>query len=261
MTRRFALERGFRDRERRRVSVSAAIAVALVALIAVAVAAARPGWPVTMGAFVGSVIVFAVVTFVVAAVSRPRDVARALELYRWVARADRIRWRAATGDPPPSTPARARVWLAAHPARGASSDLPRIELLLWIGEFEAARAVALALPEATPTARYDRALELARIRFVASGDGDLEPVRVALDELGADSAAAATRLAVEEARRRAAQRIDFLPPLLAAREALGRSIDGFLVPDLARWVARPLLLLGLLSAVVTFVAAGALPPR
>jgi hypothetical protein len=167
----------------------------------------------------------------------------------------------ATGDPPPSTPTRARAWLAAHPAQGASGDLPRIELLLWIGEFEAARAVALALPEGTPTARYDRALEVARIRFVASGDGDLEPARLALDELVADSPAAGARLAVEEARRLAAARIDFLPPLLAARDALGRSIDGFLLPDLARWVARPLLLLGLLSAAVTFVASGALPPR
>jgi hypothetical protein len=269
MARQFALVRAFRDRERRRVSIAAVVGVAVVALIARAVAVARPGWPGTIAAFAASSVAFAVLTFVLAAIARPRDVTRALELYRWVGRADARRWTGATGDPLPSTPSRARAWLEAHPARGAGADLPRIELLLWIGELETARRVAVALPAATPEERFDRALEVALVSFVGSGDGDLAEARAALDALVTDRpdiaaetvAAARARLAVEEARRLAAARTDFLAPLLAARAVVGTGADGFLLPDLARWLARPLLLVGVLSATLTFLVAGALPPR
>jgi hypothetical protein len=267
MARQFALVRAFRDRERRRVSIAAVIGVAVVAVVARGVAVARPGWPGTIAAFVGSSVAFAVITFVLAAIARPRDVTRALELYRWVGRADARRWMAATGDPVPSTPSRARVWLEGHPARGAGADLPRIELLLWIGELDTARRVALALPATTAEERFDRALEVALVSFVGSGDGDLADARAALDGLqtggGTDVhvTAARARLAVEEARRRAAARTDFLAPLLAARTVVGAGANGFLLPDLARWLARPLLLVGVLSATLTFLVAGALPPR
>jgi hypothetical protein len=269
MARQFALVRAFRDRERRRVSIAAVIGVAVVAVIARGVAVARPGWPGTIAAFAGSSVAFAVITFVLAAIARPGDVTRALELYRWVGRADARRWMAATGDPLPSTPSRARAWLEAHPARSADADLPRIELLLWIGELETARRVALALPASTAQDRFDRALEVALVSFVGSGDGDLAGARAALvaletdDETDheADVTAARARLAVEEARRRAAARTDFLAPLLAARLAVGAGANGFLLTDLARWLARPLLLVGVLSATLTFLVAGALPPR
>lgn len=273
MARQFALVRGFRDRERRRVSLAAVVGVAVVAVVARAVAVARPGWPGTIVAFGASAMAFAVITFGLAALARPRDLRRALELYRWVGRADWARWRAATGDPVPSTPARARAWLEAHPAGAAGGDLPRIELLLWIGELDTARRVARALPEATPTERFDRALEVALVSFVGSGDGDLAEAHAALAALKVSEGAAApdaaetvalgaqARLAVEEARRSAAARTDFLEPLLAARAAVGVRADGFLLPDLARWLARPLLLVGLLSATLTFLVAGALPPR
>ena len=169
------------------------------------------------------------------------------------------------GDPVPRTPSRARAWLEAHPARGASADLPRIELLLWIGELDTARRVALALPATTPEERFDRALEVGLVTFVGSGDGDLADAHAALDALEVDRGApvleARARLAVEEARRRAAARTDFLAPLLAARAAVGAGANGFLLPDLARWLARPLLLVGVLSATLTFLVAGALPPR
>ena len=265
MARQFALVRAFRDRERRRVSIAAVIGVAVVAVVARGVAVARPGWPGTIVAFAGSSVAFAVITFVLAAIARPRDVTRALELYRWVGRADARRWMAATGDPLPSTPSRARAWLEAHPARGADADLPRIELLLWIGELETARRVALALPASTAQERFDRALEVALVSFVGSGDGDLADARAALAALETDDeahvTAARARLAVEEARRQAAARTDFLAPLLVARLAVGAGANGFLLPDLARWLARPLLLVGVLSATLTFLVAGALPPR
>ena len=267
MARQFALVRAFRDRERRRVSIAAVIGIAVVAVVARSVALARPGWPVTIVAFIGSSVAFAVITFVLAAVARPRDVARALELYRWVGRADWLRWQAATGDGMPSTPSRARAWLQAHPAQGARDELPRIELLLWIGELDTARRVALGLPATTPEERFDRALEVALVSFVGSGDGDLAEARAAVDALADEGAAEAdvtrgrARLAVEEARRLASARSDFLAPLVKARATVGSAARGFLLPDLARWVARPLLLVGVLSATLTFLVAGALPPH
>jgi hypothetical protein len=262
MARQFALVRGFRDLERVRVAVAAAIAVAVVAGIAVAVAAARPGWAATLAALAGSVVAFAVITFVLAAVARPRAVARSLELYRWVGRADWRRFMEATGEPTPSTPARARTWLEAHPATAPADELPRIELLLWIGELDTARRAAVALPADTPGARFDRALEVALVSFVGSGDGDLAEARSALEPLdGGARVAAQARLAVEEARRLAAAKRAFLPPLIAAREAVGTAADRFLLPDLARWLARPFLLVGFLSAILTFLVAGAIPAR
>lgn len=262
MARQFALVRGFRDLERTRVAVAAVVAVAIVAGIAVAVAAARPGLAATVAALVGSVGAFAAITFILSSIARPRDVARSLELYRWVGRADWHRFRDTTGDPAPTTPSRARAWLEAHPATDAADELPRIELLLWIGELDTARRAAAALPSDTPAARFDRALEVALVSFVGSGDGDLEAARSALDALDGEARTHAhARLAVEEARRLAAAKIAFLPPLLAARAAVGTAADGFLIPDLARWLARPFLVVGALSAILTFLVAGALPGR
>ena len=81
---------------------------------------------------------------------------------------------------------------------------------------------------------------------------------------------ATARLAVEEARQIAASSgarragrsaADYLEPLVQAREGVGTTANGFLLPDLARWMARPLLILGAISAVTSFVLSGALPPR
>jgi len=85
-------------------------------------------------------------------------------------------------------------------------------------------------------------------------------------------------VAIEEARHRAADwlrlapaarkralethgELDWLEPLERAREGFGRDLDGFLLPDLARWVGSPLILVGCLSALTTFLVSGALPPR
>ena len=268
MARQFALVRAFRDRERRRVSIAAVIGIAVVAVVARSVAVARPGWPVTIVAFVGSSLAFAVITFVLAAVARPRDVTRALELYRWAARADWLRWQAATGDRVPSTPSRARAWLEAHPARGAGDDLPRIELLLWIGELETARRVALALPATTPEERFDGALEVALVSFVGSGDGDLADARAGASRSSRPTPEPPrpTSPGPRPPRRRGGAppgprplRLPGAPRRGARRRGLRRQRLPAAGPG--RWVARPLLLVGVLSATLTFLVAGALPPH
>ena len=266
MARNLALLRAFRDLERLRVALGAVAGVVVVAAIAVLVASARPGWAATVIAFVLAALLFALVTFGIAAIGRPRPVTRALELYRWVVREEERRWTAATGETPPRTPARARAWLEAHPAAGGTADVPRIELLVWIGEFEAARQVVATLPTETSTDRFEGSLRRATVDFVATGDGDLDAVHEAIAELPeAARGEAAARLAVEEARELAAEpgpaAATYLGPLVRARDNLGADLDGFVFPDLARWVARPLLVLGGICAVVSFLMAGALPPR
>ena len=186
---------------------------------------------------------------------------------------------AATGEARPSRPTRARTWLETHPSAGGSADLPRIELLVWIGEFDAARQVVAGLPADTAEERFERALQQASVDFVATGDGGLDTTRAMLAELPHGSRPqASARLAVETARQDAAMRgsarqgaathgsarrgaADYLAPLEAARDELGAGLDGTLLPDLARWVARPLLLLGTISALTSFLVAGAIPPR
>ncbi|MFI5227089.1 MAG: hypothetical protein ACHQ3P_10490 [Candidatus Limnocylindrales bacterium] len=261
MRRNLALLRAFRDLERRRVTIGAIAGVVVEAEIGAAVIAARPGPVTVVLAVAAAAVLFAAITFGVAAILRPRRVSRALDLYRWVDRADRARWRSATGEDRPSMPRAARAWLESHPASGGSADLPRIELLMWIGEFEAASRVVGALPTATAEERFERALRRAAVDFVASGDGELTAARVALAELPDEARPEATaRLAVEEARQMAATARPgdgptFLEPLVRARDVPGLSIEGHLLPDLARWVARPLLMLGTASAVASFVVA------
>jgi hypothetical protein len=261
MRRNLALLRAFRDLERRRVTIGAIAGVVVEAEIGAAVIVARPGPVAVVAAVAAAALLFAAITFGVAAFLRPRRVSRALDLYRWVDRSDRARWQAATGEDRPSMPRAARAWLESHPAAGGSADLPRIELLMWIGEFEAASRVVGALPSATPAERFERALRRAAVDFVASGDGELSAVRAALADLPDDARPEAiARLAVEEARQIAATARPgdgptFLEPLVRARDVPGLSLEGHLLPDLARWVARPLLMLGTASALAAFFVA------
>jgi hypothetical protein len=283
MRRNLALLRALRDVERRRVTVGAIVGVAVEATLVSAAVAARPGPVVVTAVVIGSAVVFAVLTFAVAGLLRPRRVARALDLFRWVQRRDRDRWREVTGEDRPTMPSAARTWLEQHPAAGGSADLPRIELLVWIGELEAARRVVAALPSGTPVERFERALRGATVDFIASGDGELGPARDAVQALGDDARPEATaRLAVEESRQLAAaadvartpggsaEAIGsdrrpptgaFLDPLVEARDVPGLPLDGHLLPDLARWVARPLLLLGSVSAIASFLVAVAVVHR
>jgi hypothetical protein len=279
MARQFALLRAFRQIETPRVTAGAVVGVTATSLIAALVGLARPGPIVTAAAFALAAASFAVLTFAIAAVLRPRQVSRALTTYRWVARYDWLRWRHLTGETVPRTPARARSWLEQHSATGDASDLARIELLVWIGEFDAAGRVVATLPDVSPWDRFERALQRAFVDFVASGDGDLSAAREAIRELPADQAPAARAMvAVEEARQRGADwlrlprdargralgtrdSLDWLEPLDRERDALGPDLDGFLLPDLARWTASPLLAVGAVSALTTFLVGGALPPR
>ena len=184
MARQFALVRAFRDRERRRVSIAAVIGVAVVAVIARVVAVARPGWPGTIAAFAGSSVAFAG-PHVRARGRRPpprRDPrARAVPLGRSGRRAaldGRHRRSTAIHAVPRPGLARGALRLAApgptFPASSCSSG-------------SASTTPPAGWPSRCqrppPEERFDRALEVALVSFVGSGDGDLADARAALDAL------------------------------------------------------------------------------
>jgi hypothetical protein len=151
--------------------------------------------------------------------------------------------------------------LAGRPASGGSADLPRIDLLMWIGEFDAARRVVDALPAETAEERFERALRRSSVDFVASGDGEPTAARLALAEL-ADEARpeAGARLAVEEARQIAAtaRRATARPPPAtpSGPRRAGLSSTAILLRRPGPMV-RPCrsLMLGTASAVASFVVA------
>jgi hypothetical protein len=269
--RHFGVLIAFRRLETRRTFAAAILGVTVVAIIANLVARAQPGWAVTLGAMAVAAVLFAAITLGVAHLLRPRRVARAAELYRWIGRWSYLRWGRLTGTAVPRSPMAARAWLETHAE--IADGLPRVELLVWIGQFDAARRVVAALPRTTPWERFEAALESAFVEFVATGEGDLDPVRSALTVLTDEEARlGGAMLSVEEARQlvgtaaaaastRSAAGVDWLEPLVRTRDQMGHELDHFLLADLWRWLFRPFVVFGLLSATMAFLVAGALPPR
>jgi hypothetical protein len=205
-------------------------------------------------------VVYASVGIALATALRPKRLGRALDVYRWVGREDWMRFRRSTGSQVPRTAGEARRWLE---GRHEGDDiLLRIELLVWIGDYDSARRLVGGLPAETSAQRFEIELQHAFVEFVATGEEDLARVDGAARELtGAARDLADARVAVEAARHAAAAggAADWMAPLDAVRSQLGPRLQAFAAVDIARWVARPLLAVGLLVSVVGFLVPGAFP--
>lgn len=273
--REFALLRAFTALEMPRSVLSAIVGVGIVAFVALIVDRLGSG-PVAMvlGLLV-AIVGFVGVTYWLATTLRPRRVAQALEVYRWVGRHDWLDWRRRAGRRVPQSRSAARSWLdmeLRRPDSAVRDPLPRIELYVWLGQVEDAMRAARSLPTDRPWDRFERDLMCAFVAFVAgedpSGAASLADARLSAEQLSGEERRLATaKLAVEEARRLAfaagagdrARRSEYaradaewLAPLVDARERLGPSLDGFLVRDLARWALPILVVIGALSSVVSF---------
>ncbi len=273
--RHFALLRAFSALEMPRSVLSAIAGVGIVAFVALVVDRLRGGPAVMLIGLALAVGGFVAVTFGLATLLRPRRVARAFEVYRWVGRQDWLDWRRRAGRRVPQSRAAARSWLDMELRRVDSAvrdPLPRIELYVWLGQVEDAMRAARSLPTDRPWDRFERDLMCAFVAFVAGEDpvgaASLADARLSAEQLSGDERRLATaKLAVEEARRLASDagagersrrgeyaRADaaWLQPLVDARERLGPSLDGFLVRDLARWALPILVVIGVLSTLVSF---------
>ena len=173
-------------------------------------------------------------SFVVALGSRTR---LALEAFTWIGEHDLDRFIRATGSHPPTTAPAARRWLEGHPET-PETGLHRVDVLLFAGEVEEARAVAERMPLGTAWQRFER--ELQR-EYVARAAGDEENAALA------DAAEALTdprerrtadvSVATGTAVRAAAAGGDWRRPLAEARQRLGSEARGtFYRSRLARQV-------------------------
>jgi hypothetical protein len=277
--RHFALLRAFTALELPRSVLAAIAGVGYVAFVALVVDRARLSPPGEAVAFVVAVAGFVAVTYGLATLFRPRSVARAFEVYRWVGRRDWLDWRRRAGRRVPQTRRQARAWLdmeQRRPDAAARDQLPRIEIYVWLGELDDALRGARSLPTERPWDRFARDLMVAFVAFVAGdrseAEGALSAARASAEQLSGDERRlAAAKIAVEEARRLAfdagagisSRRGEFaradapwLQPLDAVRDRLGPYLDGFLVRDLARWALPVLIALGIACAAVSFWVAG-----
>lgn len=273
--RHLVLLRAFAALEMQRSVLAAIAGVGVVAFVALVLARIHATGSQLVLAFLPTVVAFAAVTYALATAFRPRRVARAFEVYRWVGRHDWLAWRRRAGRRVPQSRAAAAAWLDAElrrPDAAIRDQLPRIELYVWLGRIDDAARAADALPADRPWDQFERHLLRSFVAFCGGtgdeGRGALEEARRAAEQLsGPERRLAAAKLAVEDARRLAFREglgtrrgvptasadAPWLEPLVAVRDRLGPSLDGFLVRDLARWAVPVLVVLGGVSAVSSFV--------
>src|SRR5436309_2665293 len=96
--RQFALFTAFRRAETRRWVLSGIAAAVPVELIAIGFTRARPTLAAGVAGVILATIVYVATTIALATLLRPKRVARALDVYRWVGREDWFRFRRSTGS-------------------------------------------------------------------------------------------------------------------------------------------------------------------
>lgn len=164
---------------------------------------------------------------------RPDRSKRAFEAFSWLGEWEMARVKATTGRNVPSTRRGAEGLLASIP------DTPeygwiRVELLLWLDRHAEARATAAAMPDGTPSERFERAYAVDMGDWVSGGTGDieaLEAARAGLVEEDEDTRLRAdVAMAIRQARIIAADqgRDAAIQPLLRVRDELGTRADGAL---------------------------------
>jgi hypothetical protein len=173
---------------------------------------------------------------------------RAFEAFSWLgewelARAKRV------GGRVPVSPDDAIDWLVDHPMGpiATAEDLPiRIEVELFAGRRDEARALLEQLPTATPWERFELAALRDLVDWRAGGDGFLElmheSAREILPQDGDERLRAEVTIAVAEVRRRMADGRsgagDAAVPLVEVRKRLGARADGQ-VGRALRWRLLP----------------------
>jgi len=138
-----------------------------VELIAIGFTRARPTLAAGVAGVILATIVYVATTIALATLLRPKRVARALDVYRWVGREDWLRLRRSTGSNVPRSAAAARNWLEHQPE--GDDALARIELLVWIGQYDSARRLVATLPAETPTERFEIELQRAFVESLQAG--------------------------------------------------------------------------------------------
>ena len=175
---------------------------------------------------------------------------RAFEAFSWLGEWELAGFRERTGGKPPTSKTKAAAWLERRIERPEERAI-RIEVLLFAGRIEEARALLEKLPVGTPWERFELAALRDLVDWHAGGDGDVPAMEAAAAEIlpadGDERLRADVSIATAQVRRRMAEGSltpeAVVQPLLAVREALGHRADGQIGRALRRRLL-PLLLAG-----------------
>ena len=153
----------------------------------------------------------------------------------------------------PANPRQARAWLARHPDDTPKTRGARVWAMLVLGDLEAARRLAGAMPDDTPLERYYGGTAGAMVRLVEGGDPRLDEVReLALELDDAGKRQAEIDIALAEALVLAADGGDWRAAILRARGRVEPAV-GYV---LARWFLPVGLLIAAGAVAMTLVAYG-----
>ena len=196
-----AIVRAF-QRPLNRALVAGAVVAAFVVLMLVGARADEP-FPGTIGIVVVGLL-GGLAGLVVAILAVPARVRRAFEAYSWLGHDEVHRFRERTGGPVPTGRAAMDQWLATTPSTPAMR-LPRIELLAFVGQFEAARTELDAVPATDPSVRFELAALRQYIDWLEHDSTDVRELGDAARELPVgtiERRAADVTLALVDARIR-----------------------------------------------------------
>lgn len=145
------------------------------------------------------------------------------EVAAWSVDRARLRWLEIDGHPVlPATPGEAMRRL-----EGSAGDFERAltaNYRLWSGDLVGASTALAGWQPVSQAMIARKALQVAELDYRSTGVWDSEPARSAADAISdtTDRAEGLARLDLEEMRRRCERGADIFPPLIHARQTLGR---------------------------------------
>ena len=245
-----ALLRGFGGTLDRATTAGMAGAAVVAFVISLATRSVGP-LNLVLGAVAGAVAGLALARLMV-----PTGLMDAFEAFSWMGRGEIERFKARTGGNVPLRPPDQHRWLDTHPPT-AGNQLPRIEVLAFIGRLDEAQAELGDVSATEPFTAYERASLVQYVGWLSDGDARLDELRASLEGLPLDERGrreAEVTLAIAEARQRfMAGEADWWRPLQAVRPVLGRAATRVVVRDTWGQLALLYSVIGLLVGVVAYL--------
>jgi hypothetical protein len=204
-----------------------------------------------IGAVVGALIGVAIARLIV-----PAGLLRAFEAFSWMGRAEIDRFEARTGGEVPMQRPDQEHWLEAHP-RTAASQLPRIEMLAFLGRTDEALAELQDVVATEPQIAFERASLVQYVGWLSDGDAGLDALRASIAGLPLDEhfrREAEVTVAIADARGRFMRgEAEWWRPLQIVRPLLGSAAARVVWRDTWRQLAVLYLVVGLLIGAATYL--------
>jgi hypothetical protein len=253
-----AVVRAFQRPLNRALQTGGVVAV-FVALLLVG-ARVDEGYPGTVG-IVAIGLLGGLLGVAVAILAVPRRLRRAFEAYSWLGHDEVRRFRERTGGPVPVGREAMDQWLAATPAT-PTMQLPRVELLAFVGSFDEARTELDTVPATDPDVAFEVAALRQYIDWLEHDASDMGALRSAANALAVGTRArlaADVTLALVDSRMRIVHgNPAWSAPLEAIRGRLGWAPWRATLVDTWRPVGALCILAALIASVVAVLFRSAL---